>query len=83
MNYILIEGIPASSEKGTNQQWDYPNCWPPLQIIIIQGLFTTEFAPAQTAAFNLAKTWIKTNYVGYNTSQLMFEKVLFFIIKKI
>lgn len=74
-NYILIKGVPASDQVGTDQQWDYPNCWPPLQIIIIQGLYTSEYVPAQSAAFNLAKIWIRTNYIGYKLKQTMFEKV--------
>ncbi|VDN88418.1 unnamed protein product [Brugia pahangi] len=31
-------GIPASLMKGTNQQWDYPNGWAPINHMIIEGL---------------------------------------------
>lgn len=33
--YILIY---CSLMKGTNQQWDYPNGWAPINHMIIEGL---------------------------------------------
>lgn len=71
----LILGVPTSTVNST-QQWDYPNCWPPLQAMVIQGLDRTNYKPAQTVAINLAKSWINTNYVGYVNSGTMFEKVI-------
>jgi len=62
----------------SSQQWDYPNCWPPLQAMVIQGLDRTNYKPAQTVAINLAKSWINTNYIGYINSGTMFEKVIVF-----
>lgn len=68
----------------STQQWDYPNCWPPLQAMVIQGLDRTNYKPAQTVAINLAKSWINTNYIGFVNNGTMFEKVIirmfFFIL---
>jgi len=78
LNYVLIIfniGVPTSNIN-SSQQWDYPNCWSPLQAMVIQGLDRTNYKPAQTVAINLAKSWINTNYVGYITSGTMFEKVI-------
>lgn len=76
--FFLNSGVPTSNVN-SSQQWDYPNCWPPLQAMVIQGLDRTNYKPAQTVAINLAKSWINTNYVGFITSGTMFEKVSFFL----
>lgn len=77
--------MPTSNVNST-QQWDYPNCWPPLQAMVIQGLDRTNYKPAQTVAINLAKSWINTNYIGFVNNGTMFEKVIirmFFLILEI
>ncbi|XP_060878731.1 trehalase-like [Metopolophium dirhodum] len=85
LDYLIVNGVinqdgtpklicVPTSNVNSSQQWDYPNCWPPLQAMVIQGLDRTNYKPAQTVAINLAKSWINTNYVGYITSGTMFEK---------
>ncbi|XP_050422489.1 trehalase-like [Adelges cooleyi] len=85
LDYLLVNGVinqdgtprlicVPTSNVNSSQQWDYPNCWPPLQAMVIQGLDRTKYKPAQTVALNLAKSWINTNYVGYANSGTMFEK---------
>ena len=71
-NYL--GGIPTSLEH-TGEQWDFPNAWPPLQIIVIQGLIYTNDGYANTLAFELAQNWIYANYKGFNDTNEMFEKV--------
>ena len=71
-NYL--GGIPTSLEH-TGEQWDFPNAWPPLQIIVIQGLIYTNDGHANTLAFELAQNWIYANYKGFNDTNEMFEKV--------
>lgn len=73
--------MPTSNVNST-QQWDYPNCWPPLQAMVIQGLDRTNYKPAQTVAINLAKSWINTNYIGFVNNGTMFEKVIIRIFFK-
>ncbi|XP_008215783.2 trehalase [Nasonia vitripennis] len=66
-------GTPASLEN-SSQQWDFPNAWPPLQSIIVQGLRLTNNRPAMETARNLAATWLKANYIGFNRTDKMYEK---------
>ena len=61
--------------QATKEQWDYPNAWPPLQAFLIQGLDRTNHKTAQVIAFRLAQVWLHSNYKGYSTYQMMFEKV--------
>ena len=81
VDYILNEsirsylgGIPTSLEL-SNEQWDFPNAWPPLQIIAIQGLAYTNEPDAKSLAYELANNWVKANFKGYNDNKEMFEKV--------
>ncbi|XP_029428987.1 trehalase isoform X2 [Rhinatrema bivittatum] len=66
-------GIPTSLYQ-SGQQWDFPNAWPPLQHIVIEGLAKSSSARAQEMAFQLAQNWIRTNYAAYEKYKAMFEK---------
>jgi alpha,alpha-trehalase len=59
----------------TTEQWDLPNAWPPLQIIVIQGLIYTKDPSAEKLAYELAENWIYANHKGYLDAKEMFEKV--------
>ncbi|XP_043935375.1 trehalase [Protopterus annectens] len=66
-------GIPTSlSESG--QQWDYPNAWPPLQHVIIEGLDKSKSQKAKEIAVNLAQKWVRVNWEAYVKHKAMFEK---------
>lgn len=69
-----LGGIPTSLEL-TTEQWDLPNAWPPLQIIVIQGLTYTKDSSANNLAYELAKNWVYANHKGYLEAKEMFEKV--------
>ncbi|XP_069750778.1 trehalase [Narcine bancroftii] len=66
-------GIPASLVH-SGEQWDYPNAWPPLQQIIIEGLAKSKSEKGQRIAFQQAQKWIQSNFVLYNKYNAMFEK---------
>lgn len=66
-------GIPTSKEE-SGQQWDFPNAWPPLVDMIIEGLATSESELLQTEAHTQAQKWLKSNYKAYNKAGAMFEK---------
>jgi alpha,alpha-trehalase len=81
IRYINDEGIrsylggtPTSLEL-TGEQWDFPNAWPPLQSIVIQGLIYTNDRDANNLAFELAQNWVYANHKGFNDTNVMFEKV--------
>lgn len=40
-------GIPTSLVKETNEQWDFPNGFPPLQHLIIEGMRKSNNAQTQ------------------------------------
>ena len=57
------------------EQWDYRNSWAPMNSFIIQGLLQTGQQEAVAVAKELAKIWVKTNYLGFQKHKQMFEKV--------
>ncbi|VDK35773.1 unnamed protein product, partial [Gongylonema pulchrum] len=67
-------GVPASLIKGTNQQWDYPNGWAPINHMIIEGLRKSNNPTLQQRAFELANKWINRNYALYQKDRKMWEK---------
>ncbi|XP_044145509.1 trehalase isoform X1 [Bufo gargarizans] len=66
-------GLPTSF-KESGEQWDFPNAWPPLQHIVIEGLEKTQSKKAQDIAFSLAQKWVTVNYKAYDKYKAMFEK---------
>nr|XP_046245732.1 trehalase [Scatophagus argus] len=66
-------GVPTSL-RDSGQQWDYPNAWPPLQHMLIDGLSKLPSEDAKKLAFDLAQRWIKSNWVAYTKYEAMFEK---------
>ncbi|CAI9591761.1 unnamed protein product, partial [Staurois parvus] len=66
-------GLPTSF-KNSGQQWDFPNSWPPLQHMVIEGLAKTQSAKAQEIAFKLAQKWVTANYKAFKEYNAMFEK---------
>jgi alpha,alpha-trehalase len=55
---LLFAGI-ATTLYPTGQQWDYPNGWPPLQHMLIEGASNYGGAPGGEFAGQLAHTWVK------------------------
>ncbi|KAF2898532.1 hypothetical protein ILUMI_07642 [Ignelater luminosus] len=68
-----LGGIPASDDN-TNEQWDFPNAWPPLQDIVVRGFENSGYPLAQEEAKILAERWIKSNMIGYEEKGVMYEK---------
>ena len=69
-------GIPASLNKLTTQQWDFPNAWAPLQWFPVVGWYSSTSAKLRDAAHSIAQTWITTTLVAWEANnQSMFEKV--------
>uniref|UniRef100_A0A3B4BIQ3 Trehalase n=1 Tax=Periophthalmus magnuspinnatus TaxID=409849 RepID=A0A3B4BIQ3_9GOBI len=66
-------GVPTSLVE-SGQQWDYPNAWPPLQHMLIEGLSKVPSEDAKQLAEDLAQKWIRTNWKAYTTYEAMFEK---------
>lgn len=66
-------GTPASLIR-SGEQWDFPNAWPPLQAIMVQGLQKSGSEKAKKKAEELATAWLHANIVGFTETGEMFEK---------
>jgi alpha,alpha-trehalase len=71
---LLQPGGIATTVYETGQQWDFPNGWPPLQHMIIEGLNSNGGASGKALSVDLAHTWVHVNYVVFNATQQMHEK---------
>ena len=70
-NLIFNGGLVSTSNVMSNQQWDLPNAWPPLQCFMIEALERIE---KKELAENLATAWVKTNYLAFQKYNYMYEK---------
>lgn len=68
-------GVPTSLVN-SSQQWDFPNGWPPLNHMLIEGLRRTGHPLLEDTAFHLADKWLANNYLLYKETTQMFEKVM-------
>lgn len=67
-------GVPNTLQN-TNEQWDFPNVWAPMQHMLVMGLDSLDNAEAKELAFSWAQRWVRGNYLTYNKTHSMFEKV--------
>ncbi len=68
-------GLPTSLET-SEQQWDYPNAWAPLQWFLVRAWFNSSRPALRDAASEVATTWLRSTYSGWlNYNRSMFEKV--------
>ncbi|CAH1797539.1 unnamed protein product [Owenia fusiformis] len=66
-------GMPSSKIE-SGEQWDFPNAWPPLQQMIIEGLSNTKSSRGQYLARELAEQWVKVNWKIWKENGNMYEK---------
>nr|XP_029716844.1 trehalase isoform X4 [Aedes albopictus] len=66
-------GVP-NTMADTNEQWDFPNVWPPMQHMLIVGLDGLNSQEAKDLAFKWAQRWVRGNYLAFNETHAMFEK---------
>jgi alpha,alpha-trehalase len=66
-------GIPSSLTK-THEQWDWPNSWAPLEMIMIEGLLNLNDSKSHEMAYHIAHQWISTVYCAWISSGHLFEK---------
>ena len=68
---FLKEGGVATSPNKTNQQWDSPNGWPPLQWMTITGLRNYGY---HQIADKIKSRWLNLNESVFKQTGRMFEK---------
>ncbi len=70
---VQVGGVQTTT-KHTEEQWDTPNAWPPLQQLVIEGLERTTLPEATQLARALTKAWLQSNYLGFVNTGSMHEK---------
>lgn len=81
LNYIkdlgldLFPGGVPNTLRQAGEQWDYPNAWPPMQYIAIESLRGLNDANADRLAMKWTSRWVQSNYIAYQRTHAMFEKV--------
>ena len=68
---FLKDGGMVTTLTNTNQQWDYPNGWPPLQWITFVGLTNYGY---DDLAMEAARRWLNLNKQVFRKTGKMMEK---------
>jgi len=73
---LVGPGGTCGSLIETGQQWDFPNVWPPLQHMLVEGLMTAEQnSEARKLGEQMATTFLQTAFIAYNnTGGYLLEK---------
>ena len=72
---IQIGGVASTlPSPATREQWDWPNVWPPLQHMIIEGLGSCDASGAAALAENIAVRWLRNCHVAWLSRGCMDEK---------
>ncbi|XP_031633665.1 trehalase isoform X3 [Contarinia nasturtii] len=66
-------GVPNTLIQ-SGEQWDYPNVWPPMQYLLVEGLRALETQEACKKSFEWASRWVRSNFIAYKSTRAMFEK---------
>ena len=66
-------GVPTTFTY-SGQQWDFPNCWPPLEHMMVQGLENTGLDKAKELAYKVASKRVLGAYNNFLDKGHMFEK---------
>ncbi|KAH8401692.1 hypothetical protein KR009_007387, partial [Drosophila setifemur] len=70
----MYGGVPNTLNKQAGQKWDYPNAFPPMMFMIIEGLFNLGTPESKEMSKKWAHRWVKSNYTAYKYEDFMFEK---------
>lgn len=68
-------GVPNTLLQ-SGEQWDYPNVWPPMQYLLVEGLKSLDTEAACKTSFEWASRWVRSNFIAYKQTRAMFEKVI-------
>merc|ERR1712178_444194 len=71
---LLQAGGALTTTLDSGEQWDAPNTWPPLQLMLIEGLEREGSREALALADDLATKWLQTCMKAWQDTGHMFEK---------
>ncbi|XP_062130309.1 trehalase isoform X2 [Drosophila sulfurigaster albostrigata] len=66
-------GVPHTLSN-TGEQWDYPNVWPPMMHVLIEGLNNLGTPQAKELSQRWRDRWVRSNYEAYKKTGFMYEK---------
>ncbi|XP_016969977.1 uncharacterized protein LOC108037831 [Drosophila rhopaloa] len=67
-------GVPYTMNKEAGQKWDYPNVYPPMMFLVVEGLDNLGTPAAKAMSKRWAHRWVKSNYAAFKYESFMFEK---------
>lgn len=67
-------GVPNSLYR-SGEQWDFPNVWPPMQYLLVEGLDNLGTPEAKSLSSSWGQRWVKSNFAAYRETRAMYEKV--------
>ena len=77
---LCVGGVATTlTKEGPQEQWDWPNGWPPVQEILIAGLRQVEkrfgsSSGGNEAAFDIAQRWLGGLFRCWKREKVMHEK---------
>jgi len=76
---LIQEGGVLTTHLDSGEQWDNPNIWAPHQSLTVEVLEQLGTTESLKLAETLAHRWLRTTYLGYQSTQMMHEKYNAFI----
>ena len=76
MNSNLLQqgGVLTTTISTSQQQWDSPNAWAPVVLLIIDGLRKLNLSYATETAENIKSLWLNTCFIAFKNTGYMYEK---------
>eukprot|EP00437_Effrenium_voratum_P008531 CAMPEP_0181429548 /NCGR_PEP_ID=MMETSP1110-20121109/17259_1 /TAXON_ID=174948 /ORGANISM="Symbiodinium sp., Strain CCMP421" /LENGTH=545 /DNA_ID=CAMNT_0023552825 /DNA_START=51 /DNA_END=1687 /DNA_ORIENTATION=- len=71
---LLQVGGASTTLLPSGQQWDAPNAWAPLQLMLVEGLEQMQLPGATELAEEMAKRWLRNCFEAWQKQGAMFEK---------
>lgn len=74
-NLVLPGGVTTTDDTHPiGQQWDFPNAWAPVQMMLIEGLQSVQTTAANELARKLSQDWMCSLYKAYAEHGFLYEK---------
>ncbi|KAH8309015.1 hypothetical protein KR059_004950 [Drosophila kikkawai] len=70
----LYGGVPHTLNKTAGQKWDYPNVFPPMMFMVLEGLDNLGTRASKAMSRRWAHRWVKSNYEAFRSEGFMSEK---------
>mmetsp|Transcript_61311 Transcript_61311/g.109208 ORF Transcript_61311/g.109208 Transcript_61311/m.109208 type:complete len:576 (+) Transcript_61311:68-1795(+) len=72
---LIQAGGVSTTTMCSGQQWDAPNAWAPIELMLIEGLDSLgHFPEAKDLANEIASAWLHSNIEAWMSAGVMFEK---------